>query len=153
MIVSFDTNLLVYAADHGAGARHEQAVELLERAIHRGKCVQTLQSFCEFFSVLTRKFKIAPRQAEAFVAGWMAVLPVEAIAQADVAQAMRAVQEHKLQFWDALLWATARRAGVGCLLSEDLQDGRVLEGVRFVDPFAAHNAQLIETELPAITSI
>jgi predicted nucleic acid-binding protein len=148
LIVSFDTNLLVYAADEGAGERHRQASDLLERAIRQRTCIQTLQSFSEFFSVLTRKFKIAPRQAEAFVEGWMAVLPVEPIVHDDLAQAMRAVREHRLQFWDALIWATARRVGIGYLFSEDLQDGRILEGVRFVDPFAAGNASLIETELP-----
>jgi predicted nucleic acid-binding protein len=47
-----------------------------------------------------------------------------------------------------MLWATVRRAGVRLLITEDLQDGRILEGVRFVDPFAAHNDALIEREIP-----
>ncbi len=68
-------------------------------------------------------------------------MPVEPSTTGDLADAMRAVREHRLAFWDAMLWATARRAGVRPLVSEDLQDGRVLEGV---DPFAAGNATLIE---------
>jgi predicted nucleic acid-binding protein len=147
VIVSFDTNLLVYAVDEKAGARHDRAADLVERAMRRGACIQTLQSFCELFHVLTRKLKVTPPRAEALVESWMALLPVEPIGLPDIAQAMRAAREHKLQFWDAMIWATARRVGVGCLFSEDLQDGRSLEGVRFIDPFAAHNAALIETVL------
>jgi len=41
-----------------------------------------------------------------------------------------------LPFWDALLWATAKAAGVSVVLSEDFQDGRELEGVQFRNPFS-----------------
>ncbi len=48
---------------------------------------------------------------------------------------MTAVLRHGLTFWDAMLWATAKAAGVTVLLSEDFQHDRVLEGVRFRNPF------------------
>jgi predicted nucleic acid-binding protein len=47
-----------------------------------------------------------------------------------------------------LLWATADRIGVRYLLSEDYQDGRVLGGVTFVDPFKADNQRLLAEILP-----
>ena len=50
--------------------------------------------------------------------------------------AVRAVAAHGLGFWDAMLYAAAKEVGCRYLLSEDFQDGRVLEGVRFVNPFA-----------------
>ena len=55
-----------------------------------------------------------------------------------------------LSFWDAMLWATARRAGCSVLLSEDFQDGRRLDGVLFVDPFAPENQRLVDLALPAL---
>jgi predicted nucleic acid-binding protein len=60
---------------------------------------------------------------------------------------MRAVREYRLSFWDALLWATVRRAGIAVLVSEDFQDGRVIEGVRFVNPFVPENAGAIAAAL------
>jgi predicted nucleic acid-binding protein len=150
VIVSFDTNLLVYAFDEKAGERHDRAADLMERAIRQGTCIQTLQSFSELFHVLTRKLGVTVAQAETLVGTWMTLLPVEPAGLSDISQAMRAVREHKLAFWDAMLWATARRIGVGCLFSEDLQDGRKLEGVTFVDPFADRNAALIARELPPV---
>jgi predicted nucleic acid-binding protein len=149
-VISFDTNILVYAADRTAGEHHRQAAELIERAIRQGNCLQTLQSLCEFFNAVTRKSGIAPDVAAAFVEGWRAVLPIEAATEADLADAMRAVSEHHPAFWDAMLWATARRAGVRLLISEDFQDGRTIEGVRIVNPFAARNAALIASRLPLV---
>lgn len=57
---------------------------------------------------------------------------------------MQAARDNRLSFWDAMLWATARRIGVRVLISEDFQDGEILNGVRFVDPFAVRNANFIE---------
>jgi predicted nucleic acid-binding protein len=51
--------------------------------------------------------------------------------------AVRAVEQHRLSFWDAMQWAVAKQAGATLLLSEDLQHGRELEGVRFQNPFLA----------------
>jgi hypothetical protein len=42
------------------------------------------------------------------------------------------------------LWASAQRAGVRCLLTEDLQDGYMLQSVRFVNPFQRANDRLID---------
>ena len=128
-MISFDTNVLVYAADGAAGERHRSAADLIERSVRRGNCIQTLQSLCEFFSVVTRKSGI------------------EASTIADLDEAIRAVEAYRIGFWDALLWATVRRAGVRLLVSEDFQDGQALEGVRIVNPFAARNSVLIEQAL------
>src|SRR5438128_7538898 len=116
--------MLVYAADAAAGERHHSAADLIERSIRRGNCNQTLQSLCEFFSVVTRKSGIAAGAAAAFVEGWQSVMLVEAGTPADLGEAMRAVGAYRIAFWDAMLWATARRAGVRSLVSEDFQDGQ-----------------------------
>lgn len=147
-MISFDSNVLVYAADENAGTRHEQAAALVERAVRLGNCMLAFQSLCEFFNVATRKIGTSPTVAEAFVDGWQAVLPIAIASTGDLGQAMRAVREHGLSFWDALLWATVRRAGVDVLISEDFQDGRTIEGVRIVNPFAASNTALLDRLLP-----
>ena len=60
-----------------------------------------------------------------------------AATEADLADAIDTHRTYNISFWDAMLWATARRAGCTLLLSEDFQDGRVLGGVTFRNPFAA----------------
>jgi predicted nucleic acid-binding protein len=46
------------------------------------------------------------------------------------------MESHGLSFWDGLIWAAAKEAGVGIVYSEDFQHGRDLEGVRWENPFA-----------------
>ncbi len=45
--------------------------------------------------------------------------------------------DHKLQFWDALIVATAASSGCSLLLSEDMQDGFAWRGITVVNPFSA----------------
>ena len=66
----------------------------------------------------------------------------------DLPAALDAVKRHKLAFWDAVLWGAARRVGARYLLTEDVQDGFDLDGLRFVDPFAPVNDLLIDEILP-----
>lgn len=146
-MISVDTNILVYAVDRDAGDRHKSAAELLERLIRAAICIQSLQTLCEFFNVSTRKVGIEPAAAAEFVDGWRAVFTVEPASAEDLRDAIRAVQEHRLSFWDAMLWATIRRTGVRLLLSEDFQDGRTIEGVRIANPFDSRNQPLIDAML------
>jgi predicted nucleic acid-binding protein len=45
------------------------------------------------------------------------------------------MHRHGLSFWDALVWAAARKDGVPVLDTEDFQAGRDVEGVGFVNLF------------------
>jgi predicted nucleic acid-binding protein len=58
------------------------------------------------------------------------------------------VRAHRLAFWDAMLWASAQRAGVRHMLTEDFQDGFALQEVTFINPFKRENERLIEKLLP-----
>ena len=55
-----------------------------------------------------------------------------------------------LSFWDGMLWATANRAGCRMLFSEDLEDGRRLDGVLFCNPFVPENQKLVDLALPEL---
>ncbi len=132
---TLDTNLLVYAIDRDADERHLQAIAIVDRAVEQD-CVLTLQVLAKFFHAVTRKGKMPAAEAREQVSDWLIMFPVVAADGQALTRAMGAVQRHNLPFWDALLWATAKAAGVTVLLSEDFQDGRELEGVQFRNPFA-----------------
>ena len=53
-----------------------------------------------------------------------------------VLEAVRGVRDHQFSFWDAQIWAVARLNQVAVVFSEDFNPGAVIEGVRFVNPFA-----------------
>ena len=140
---TFDTNILVYAADPTAGVRHTKALALASRVGGRN-CVLTLQALAELFRTLTGpKISMPPADAAAIVQGWRDVLPVVTADDVCLTDAMDAVIHHGWSFWDAMIWATAKRHGCRLLLSEDGQNGRTLGGVTTVNPFSAEASPLL----------
>jgi predicted nucleic acid-binding protein len=144
--VTLDSNILIYAVSR-SDARHAPATELIDRAA-RGDCRQMLQSLAECFNVLTRKYRMPAAEAHGWVQSFQSLFAVAAADASDLSVAIVAVEQHGLSFWDAMLWATARRAGCRLLLSEDFQDGRDLGGVLFVNPFDPANRKLLDLALP-----
>lgn len=132
---TLDTNILIYAAVRDSSARHRVANDLLTRAAGKD-CLLSLQALCEFYAVTTRKRLLSADRARSLIEVWLALFETQPASRQALALATDAVATHRLSFWDALLWATAREAGCRWLLSEDFQDRRELGGVRFVDPFA-----------------
>jgi predicted nucleic acid-binding protein len=132
--VTLDTNILVYSIDIDAGFKHERAMEIFWQ-VRQKNGVLTLQALAEFFVVATRKCAMPIEEAIAQVQDWQTLFPIVTATTTSLNVAMQAVQQHHLSFWDAMLWAVVQQAGVSLLLSEDCQHNRVLEGVRFYNPF------------------
>ena len=132
--LTLDTNILFYAMDRDAEERHKLAMEIVDRS-SVSDCVLTLQSLCEFYAAVTGKGKMPSNEAEAQINDWMQLFPVVSATSKSLNKAIKAVNSHSISFWDAMLWAVAREAGVTLLLSEDFQHDRVLDGVRFCNPF------------------
>jgi predicted nucleic acid-binding protein len=52
---------------------------------------------------------------------------------------MPLARQHLVSFWDALLLVTAKKNEVTHILSEDFQDGIILEEVTVINPFKIDN--------------
>ena len=148
MRVTFDSNVLIYAVSR-SDPRHATATALIDRAA-RADCRQTLQSLAECFNVLSRKYRLPTSEAYGWVQSFQRLFAVVPADENDLEAAVSAVERHGLSFWDAMLWATASRAGCRVLFSEDLQDGRRLDGVLVVNPFAPGNRRLVDLALPEL---
>jgi predicted nucleic acid-binding protein len=143
-VISFDTNVLVYATIAVGDARTTKAREMIGRGMRTGSGILLLQTLAEFSSVAIRKAAVPVDKIAAMIHAWRAVFPVQAADDTDLTAALEAVNAYQLNFWDAMLWASARRAGVRHVFTEDLQDRFALEGVTFVNPFKSENDQLID---------
>jgi predicted nucleic acid-binding protein len=144
MRFTFGTSILVYALDRSAGERHQVAKDLVSRARSEEGLVLTLQSLSELFRTLTAKKRVSALDASRLVEDLMLTAEIVAADQDCLSLAMRNVDAHGLSFWDAMIWATAARAGCKMLVSEDGQHGRILDGVTLVDPFRPDGSQFIE---------
>lgn len=132
-----DTNVLLYAYDATAGARHEAAVALLDRLWKEQAGALSVQVLQEFFVNVTRNVAVplAPEQATArlrSLARWRVHSPLAD----DVIAAAAWSARHQLSFWDAMIVRSAAELRCATLWSEDLNDGRAIEGVQVRNPFA-----------------
>jgi predicted nucleic acid-binding protein len=118
-MISFDTNILVYATASVPDVKALRARDLIGRAMRAGWTILLLQTLAEFANVAIRKAGIPIEDIRRTIDAWRAVLPIQAADDDDLAAALEAVRAHRLSFWDAMLWASAQRAGVRCLLTED----------------------------------
>jgi predicted nucleic acid-binding protein len=133
-----DTNVLIYAYDRSAGAKHTAARSLIAGLWEARTGVLSTQVLQEFYVTVTRKLPrpLPPARARLFVARY-ATWPVYRLEPDDILQASAFEECHSLSFWDALVVVAAVRLGAARLLTEDLQHGQTIEGVRIENPFAS----------------
>lgn len=147
-VVLVDTNILVYAHDRGEPVKQNQAIQVLAALGVAGEGRLTAQVLGEFFRATTKPPALmltqeqAQQQIDDFIASWT-ILDTTAMV---VQEAVRGVRAHHLSYYDAQVWAAARLNQVGVVFSEDFAEGSTLEGVRFVNPFAAEFALEAWTE-------
>lgn len=135
-----DTNVLIYAASPAGGKKRLIAQELIRDLAGSGALVVSAQVLNEFYNVATRPNKppSLPRdEARQILRDLADVAEVLPLTAAVTFLALDAIPTHGFSFWDALIWAAAKVNGVPVIYSEDFQAGRDVEGVRFLNPFAA----------------
>ena len=115
------------------------AVHVVEEAARSHDCIIPFQALTEFFAATTRKGKLDTIEAARQIGDWQIHFPTAYPRTGILAKSLEAVQEHRLSFWDSLIWAVARDVGVTVLLTEDHQDGRQLGGVTYRDPFTGED--------------
>src|SRR5262245_39961290 len=132
-----DTNVLVYAYDPTDGDKRERAIEVLESLGTRQLGSLSTQILGEFFVTVTRKIPspLTEVEAEHNVTSYARSWVVYDLRQSLFLEAVRGPQQHRLSYWDSLIWATAKLNDLPNVLSEDFNDAALLEGVRFLNPF------------------
>ena len=130
-----DTNILIYAYDVDAGRKREIAKGILRDLWSSRNGVLSTQVLQEFYVNVTRKIASPlPKPSARFVVESYAVWCIET-SSAEILEAFRIEDEARIGFWDALVVAAARKAGAERLLSEDLNAGQTIAGVKIENPF------------------
>jgi predicted nucleic acid-binding protein len=131
-----DSNVLVYSVDEAPAekAKHERAIELL--SAQPESLVVSTQVLQEFYVVTTRKLS-KPLSEEVAARAVRAIAKLDVVG-VDVPLVLAAVdisRTAQVSLWDALIIQAASRAGCERVLSEDLNAGQVIRGVRIENPF------------------
>jgi predicted nucleic acid-binding protein len=139
---SFDTNILAYATDAEAGLRHVAAVRLVADA-EGTEAKLNGQSLIEFVRYMKQKRACPVAEARLAIARWRDAFDVMPYPDDAPERTLALLERHSLSVWDAHMLAVCGSNGCDALLSEDMTDGMIYEGVRVVNPFIAGNARAI----------
>jgi predicted nucleic acid-binding protein len=128
-----DTNVLVYSIDPTDPHKRDAATEILRRRDLALSC-QVLQEFIVQVTSARKVWAISLDEAATFVRSWSR-FPIIETTVALVDRSLEISRRYRLHYWDSAVLAAAAAAGADALLTEDLQHGQVVGGVRIVNPF------------------
>jgi predicted nucleic acid-binding protein len=132
----FDTNVLVYLFDNREPKKKLRAQSVFAEESGGGRAVVSTQVLQEFYWAVTRKLasplpeEVAGERVRDFVR-----LPLVRVHEAIIFAAIERSREMSFSFWDALIIEAALTGGADRLLTEDLQHGQKIEGLRVENPF------------------
>ncbi len=132
--VFLDTNVLVYADDADAGAKRDVARAIIEDMVTSRRGVLSTQVLQEYFVVAMRKLGIDPAHVQRTME-LHAQQEVVVVGVPLIVQAVELHRLHRVSFWDALIIRAAESAACETLLTEDLNHGATIAGVRIHNPF------------------
>jgi predicted nucleic acid-binding protein len=144
--VALDTNILAYAEGIDDEARRVAAVSLVERIPQLTAFLPT-QVLGELFKVLMRKGRYTAQRAQETVLGWAQAFSLIDTSQSVLFSAMDLAAAHSVSIWDALILAAAAEADCRLLLTEDMQQGFIWNGVTIANPFSETPHPLFEAML------
>lgn len=135
--VFVDSNVLVYVRDTADGDKQARASAWMAELWRSRRGRLSSQVLSEFYVNATQKLRpgldreVARADVRA-LAAWQPVPLTEQVFD----EAWHLQDRYGLNFWDALIVGAARVCECAYVLTEDLQDGQDLAGVRVVNPFA-----------------
>jgi predicted nucleic acid-binding protein len=125
----FDSNIFVYA--FSSDSRNAQALEILE-----GGGVISAQVLNEFTNVMRRKEKRDWPDIEAAIVAIRVIFhEIIPLTEATHAKASALAKAHNLNFYDALIVASAIETNCDELITEDMQHGRRIGSLQILNPF------------------
>ena len=131
-----DTNILMYAHDTAAGAKHDRARVLVEELWRSRGGVVSTQVLQELAVNLRRKTRrpldaTSTREIVADYLTWQVVVN----GGDSILQALELEERYQISFWDALIVHAAQSSGAEVLSPEDLSDGQRYGSVKVLNPF------------------
>lgn len=129
-----DTNVLIYSVDRADRVKQETALTLLAQHAKARTGVISTQVLQEYFSAATRKLGIEPLQARQQLRDFR-IFDIIQVTPGIIEEGVDCSILNIISFWDGLIVASASAAKCDELISEDLADGQIIQGITVRNPF------------------
>ena len=136
--ILIDTNILVYAHDLAEEKKRAQAILVIDKLQQSRLGCLSIQCVSEFFNTVTRSHRQILTLEEAILQAQVLInsFPVFPLTSMVVLDAILGSKKYNFHYYDAQIWACAHLNQIPHVFSEDFSNGQMIEGVRFVNPFA-----------------
>ncbi len=134
-MIFLDSNILLYAVHHTDAEIPKR--DIARSLLRRSDIALSMQVLQEFFHQATRPSRPKPLPdsvAIELINGWLR-FPVQVIGVAEMQKAVAIRQRYKFSYWDSAIIAAALVQGCITLMSEDMQHGLEIDGLRIQNPF------------------
>jgi predicted nucleic acid-binding protein len=139
-MIAFDSKLLIYITGlicvEEDRAKHATMLALLAQLSGKVDLIAPVQALGEVYYVCQRK-GMSREEARTAIEMLRKNFTVVPSTEWTLLEALDLATEHKLQFWDAMIFNAAADANCQLLLSEDMQPGFAWRGVEVINPLAA----------------
>ncbi|BAC89637.1 PIN domain-containing protein [Gloeobacter violaceus] len=137
--VFLDTNILVYVYDPFDAAKQARSIAIVDGLVRTARAVVSTQVLGEFIAATTRTRRqlLSAEEAIERVRRYLSTFEVVDVTPFVVLEALRGVEMHRFEFWDAQIWAAARLNQIPSVYSEDFNPSSTIEGVLFTNPLSA----------------
>jgi predicted nucleic acid-binding protein len=137
-LVFLDTNIFFYSFDHTSPKKQTLAQTLIRQSLSTQRGAISTQVVQEFINVALKRFprRLAVPECRVYTGTVLMPMCKHFPSLATFDHALLLQEETGYSFYDALILAASIELGCTTLLSEDLQDGRTIRGVKIVNPFS-----------------
>jgi predicted nucleic acid-binding protein len=132
--VFIDTNILIYSYSEDEKDKQEIASNILDR--NNDSIIISKQVINELSNILFKKFHLTSEKIENVILEIDNEISIVDFNLATQIKAIRLKDKYKLQFYDAVIVATALENHCNILYSEDMQHNQVIENkLTIINPF------------------
>lgn len=138
-MITFDTNVFVYAVDANEPRKQSIARQLIDTALDDGEEIALLwQVACEFLACLRRwqnDGRMTEDEVGTHIRRIIMLFGIQIPSRSVIESSLKLHERYSLSHWDSLLLAACIDAGVATLYTKDLDAGTAYESVSVINPF------------------
>jgi predicted nucleic acid-binding protein len=133
--IFIETNILVYTLDKYDKGKQKTARKTVKNIIENDIAVISTQVLQEFYNICTVKLHLMPLRVKGYVHNYSENLEVVQNGCELIERGIDISIISQISFWDALLIAAAEYSKCSEIITEDLNDGQIINGIRINNPF------------------
>jgi predicted nucleic acid-binding protein len=133
--IFIDTNIFVYTLDKYDKIKQKTARRTLKNIVENETAVISTQILQEFYTICTAKLHLEPLRIKGYVHNYSENLEVVQNSTEIIERGIDISLISQISFWDALVIAAAEYSRCGEIITEDLNDGQIINGMKIRNPF------------------